>query len=337
MPSNNKMRQDTRGGFRQLLRDGWSLLRDYFRGSRSHPVATVPDTSSAVPIEPLRRLRLTDGVGRTFFEEFARHRETESGDEETGWMLLGLREGDEAIGLATLPAGTLSDTGVAHVRFNSLAQEIGSRIVRKLDRRLKILGVVHTHPGSLRHPSGGDYAGDSVWVSHLRGGEGVFGIGTADVRTHANGIAIASSPAANVQVLGELCFSWYSLRTGQRNYQPLPVELTLGPDLARPLHSVWPLLEQHATALDRLFRQQAAVDCRVIENGSVLAVEVPLAEQGDRVRVLLDEDEPRYFVHRGGEVFQVDPEAGSIDQGIYLLLAELAARSRESAGTRKGE
>jgi len=115
-----------------------------------------------------------------------------------------------------------------------------------------------------------------------------------------------------------------------------PVELTLGPDLARPLHDVWPMLEEHAPALDRLFRQQAAVECRAID-GSVLAVEVPLAEQGDRVRVLLDEDEPRYFVHRGGEVFQVDPEAGSIDQGVYLLLAELAARSRDSISISKGE
>src|SRR5207244_12506053 len=110
---------------------------------------------------------------RTRCEEYAGLRQTDSGDEETGWILLGLRERDEAIALATLPAGTLSDTGVAHVRFNSLAQEIGSRIVRKQDRRLKILGVVHTHPGSLRHPSGGDYPGDSVWVRPLRGAPGI--------------------------------------------------------------------------------------------------------------------------------------------------------------------
>jgi hypothetical protein len=336
MPTSNQ-RENSSRSLRSLLQQCWALIRDYFRSPRSQPIAAADSSASVVPLEPLRRLQLTDGVSRTLFEEYARHRQTENGDEETGWILLGLRKRDQAIALATLPAGTLSDTGVAHVRFNSLGQEIGSRIVRKQDRRLKILGVVHTHPGSLRHPSSGDYAGDAVWVSHLRNGEGVFGIGTADVRTHSNGIAIASSPAANVQILGEMCFSWYSLRTGQRNYQPLPVELTLGPDLARPLHAVWPLLEHHAAALDRLFRQQTAVDCRAIENGSVLAVELPLSEQGDQVRVLIDEDETRYFVQRGGEVFQVDPEAGRIDQGIYLLLAELAARSRDSVGTRKGE
>jgi len=312
-----------------LVRQLWSQLRTTFVGPRSQLLPPVLETTAPLAAaEPLRRFRLTDGVSRTLFEEFARHRQGDSGDEETGWVLLGLRERDEAVALATLPAGTHSDAGVAHVRFNSMGQTVGSRIVRQHDRRLTILGVVHTHPGSLRHPSGGDYDGDSVWVRYLRGGEGIFAIGTADVRKTTNGTLFADNPKANVQVLGNLCFSWYSLRTGQRQYQPLAPELTLGSDLARPLHGVWPVMEEHATALERLYCQQAGVNCQVIEEDgqAVLAVNVPLAEKGDSVRVLLGEDGPRYFVTRSGKLFQVDPEAKSLDQGVYLLLAELASR-----------
>jgi len=273
-------------------------------------------------------VRLTDGVGRTLFEEYAAHRGTEQGHEETGWVLLGLRERDEAVALATLPAGTHSDTGVAHVRFNSLGQAVGSRIVRQHDRRLTILGVVHTHPGSLRHPSDGDFQGDSAWVRHLRGGEGIFGIGTADVRSASHDGLFAESPRANVQTLGELCFSWYSLGVGQRQYRPLPVELTLGPDLARPLHDVWPVLEEHAERLDRLFPQQTGLRCQAGEDGggAALAVTVPLADGGDSIRVLLGNSVPRFVVKRGTDLFSVDPEAKNVEQGVYLLLAELAAQ-----------
>src|SRR5439155_16670861 len=91
-----------------------------------------------------------------------------------------LRLESEAVALATLPAGAGRSAGVAHVQFSSNGQALGSRIVRQADRRLVPLGVVHTHPGTLRHPSDGDYRGDSQWVGKLRGHEGIFGIGTAD-------------------------------------------------------------------------------------------------------------------------------------------------------------
>src|SRR5262245_15214962 len=130
--------------------------------------------------QALQRLLLTDGVSRTLFEEYVAHRSEARGEEETGWVLMGLRESGQAVALATLPAGAKSEASVAHVRFNSNGQALGSRIVRQADKRLTILGIVHTHPGSLRHPSDGDFRGDSQWVAHLRGREGVFGIGTAE-------------------------------------------------------------------------------------------------------------------------------------------------------------
>ncbi|MBV9123754.1 MAG: Mov34/MPN/PAD-1 family protein [Planctomycetes bacterium] len=278
--------------------------------------------------QPLKRVTLTDEVGRTLFEEYDAHRRGNRGDEETGWVLLGLRESNEAIVLATLPAGAESNSGVAHVHFNSSAQAMGSRIVRQADRRLTILGVVHTHPGTLRHPSDGDFRGDSVWVGQLRGKEGVFGIGTVESKA-ANGSLFARQPRPHMQCLGDMCLCWYGLRQGERNYRPLPYNLTLGPDLARPLHQVWAEIEAHAEQLDRIYRQQAGVTFEVISgnHGPALAMQVPLAEPGDGVCVHLAGDEVSYFVQRKGELLAADSQEKRVDRGLYLLLAELAVPS----------
>src|SRR5262249_22329523 len=243
--------------------------------------------SARAPFAPLQRARLTDGVGRTLFEQYAAHRASSRGSEETGWLLLGLREPREAVALAALPAGTLRDAGIGHVRFNSTAQAVAGRVVRQVDRRLTILGVVHTHPGSLRHPSAGDLRGDRAWVGQLRGGEGVFGIGTADGGPSETSFAV--QPRPNVQCLGALRFSWYALRQGESAYRPLPVDWTLGPDLACGLHAVWPVLERHAERLERLCQQQAglSIEPASAADGPGLLVTVPLAQKGSSVRVLL--------------------------------------------------
>ncbi len=314
-----------------FVRKANQLLRDLSGSLRGHP--TKPPSPQPVPAttrsyEPLRRLLLTDGVSRTLFEEYANHRKGSRGEEETGWVLLGLRDTDEAIALATLPAGTEREAGVAHVRFNSSAQAVGSRFVRQLDRRLSMLGVVHTHPGSLRHPSDGDFRGDSEWVGQLRGQQGIFGIGTADGHPN-NHPVVARQPKPHAQCLGALCLSWYSLRPTDANYRPLPVELTLGPDLARPLHSIWPTLEANAERLDRLARQQNGVRFDVVagQRGDALAISIPLAEPGDAIRVLLEGKEVTYVLARHGDLLVVDQHTAAIDQGVYLLLAELASQS----------
>jgi hypothetical protein len=296
-----------------------SLQRGRAADKRQQPAATLK-------FKPLQRLLLTDGVGHTLFEEYAAHRASARGDEETGWLLLGLRETSEAIALATLPAGTQRSAGVAHVQFDSGGQALASRIVRQSDRRLMILGVVHTHPGSLRHPSDGDYKGDSNWINQLRSKEGVFGIGTADGMP-ASGTALARQPRQHMQCLGELCLSWYALRQGDSHYRPLPVGLTLGPDLARPLHPIWPTIEIHAERLDRLARQQNGVTFAVVPGQKVpmLSATVPLAEPGNAIRVLMDGEDVRYFVLRGEKLFEVSLREERVDQGVYLLLAELAS------------
>jgi proteasome lid subunit RPN8/RPN11 len=279
-----------------------------------------------VQLQPLRRVVLTDGVGRTLFEEFGSHYAETSGEEETGWVLLGVRQEEEAVVLATLPAGAERDAGVGHVQFNSSAQVLGSRIVRQSDRRLVVLGVVHTHPGSLRHPSDGDYRGDSDWVGQLKGEEGIFGIGTADSNP-TNGTVIAHQPKAYVQCLGTLRLTWYALRAGDKDYRPLPVALTLGPDLARPLHTVWPMVEAHADRLDRLCRQQTGVTFEVTpgNQGPALTATVPLAEPGRAIRVELEGKDARYYLVRNGEPLPADVREVRVDRAVYLLLAELAA------------
>jgi len=312
-----------------LVSTATQLLGDFNRTvirMRGQAARFVP--SSHFPVskyQPLQRIVLTDGVARTLFEEFAAHRKEARGEEETGWILLGLREVNEVLVLATLPAGADRDASVAHVQFNTNAQALGSRIVRQTDRRLTILGVVHTHPGSLRHPSDADFRGDSDWVKHLRGREGVFGIGTAD--GVPNGEALfAHQPKPNVQCLGELRLSWYSLQFGASGYRPVPLELTIGPDLARPLHEIWPTIERHAERLDRLASQQANTIFEIVNEGFglELAMRIPLSEPYECLHVFLREHDVRYFVEREGQLLAAQQNEERVDRGVYLLLAELA-------------
>jgi len=152
----------------------------------------------------------------------------------------------------------------------------------------------------------------------------VFGIGTADAPSNSDGI-FGYQPRPNVQCLGELRFSWYALRQGDAGYRPMPVELTIGPDLARPLHDVWPTLELHAERVDRLYRQQAGMRFEVLSEGKPgLALTLPLAASGEAVRVVLRHKSVRYYLQRGGEMLEVDLADDYVDRGVYLLLAELA-------------
>ncbi len=272
----------------------------------------------------MRRLVLTDEVSRILFTEFAEHRETERGNEETGWVLLGIRHADEAIALATVPAGAQRDAGGSHVRFNPTAQAFASRVVRQGNKQLILLGVVHTHPGSLRHPSDGDYRGDIAWVENLRNKEGIFGIGTADANRHPPR-NVAWQPSANVQCLGDLCLSWYSLGTGDRNYRPLPVDLTIGPDLAANLRLVWEELENHAERLDRLVRQLTRAQFEVVDgiNKPALSLTVPLPDPDRAIRVLMEGKDVRYLLMGPDGAMIADFRDDRVDHGVFVMLAEL--------------
>lgn len=310
--------------WKDLIRTTADQVRRWTVPKPGSPLPSSDEPGEARRYEPLTRVILTDEVSRTLFGEYAAHRQTDRGREETGWALLGLRDTNTATVLATLPAGANRDAGQEHVLFNTEAQALASRIVRQADRRLTLLGVVHTHPGTLRHPSGGDLRGDREWVKRLRGGEGVFAIGTLDGSTpEAN---VAEHPKPHVQKLRDLRFDWYTLTDGEAAYRVVDVELTIGPDLAAALRPVWPAIEAHAERLDRLARQQRNVRFAATADGE-LAVTVGLAEPGHAIRVLVEAKSVRFLYDAGGEVFQAALPAGTEpDQGVYLLLAELAAR-----------
>lgn len=277
--------------------------------------------SAASVYRPLQRIWLTAEAARLLFSEYAEHRRTERGNEETGWVLLGRRDADEATVLATLPAGAEREADEAHIRFNSMAQALASRIVRQVDRRLAMLGIVHTHPGSLRHPSDGDYRGDIQWVGQLRGQEGIFGIGTSDGKfAHSSGMI--EHPRPNLQALEDMSFAWYSLRSGSYNYEPIAVGVVPGPDLAAPLRKIWRIIEEHAIRLERLAKQQAQLRFD-IDDDPALRLTLPLAEAGNAVRVLLSEKEVKYYLVRDG-VLAADLYEPCVDRGVYRMLAELA-------------
>lgn len=317
-----------------MMFQDWIIKARQFAADLTRSVL-APAPSPSLPVRKLppevpnyarlRRVLLTDEVGRTLFEEYASHRDEERGDEETGWVLMGIRTRDEAVALATLPAGASADTSETHVLFNSEAQALASRIVRQKDRRLSMLGVVHTHPGTLRRPSSSDYNGDSKWVGQLRGKEGIFAIGTfeGDKQEPAG---FAYQPRPHVQCWGQLRFTWFALGEGDSNYRALPVDLTHGPDVARALHPLWGVLEEHAPGLDRLVRQQAGVKFDVLQDewGHALVLLIPLAERDDLLRVVLRPKQLRYFLQLKGEWFEVDQQDDRVDRGVYLLLAELA-------------
>jgi proteasome lid subunit RPN8/RPN11 len=271
----------------------------------------------------LERVVLADEVARTLFGDYADHRAGPRGDEEVGWILLGLRDECEALVCATLPAGADREAGVAHVHFNSTAQAVASRIVRQSDRRLGIVGVVHTHPGSLRHPSDGDYRGDSQWVGRLRGGDGVFGIGTADA-SPVNGKPALH--AESTQTEGGLCFSWYALGDADARYRRLAVEVADGPDLARPLHAIWDTIEHHASALDGLCRQLARVSFEVVEKEQALLARIPVWDGEDVLRILLRQDTARFILDRGGTLMAIEPKEPQLEKAVLMILAELACQ-----------
>jgi proteasome lid subunit RPN8/RPN11 len=277
---------------------------------------------------PLAELVLTDGVSRTLFRQYEEHRREARGREETGWVLLGHRLENRAIALAALPAGAEREAGVAHVRFNTLAQAVASRILRQEDRQLGILGVVHTHPGSLRHPSDGDFEGDSAWVRLLPGQEGVFGIGTADGRLWLDGETedYGIQPAAGCQCYRGLRFDWYALASGEADYRSLPVRLTNGPDRAEPLQTVWPTVEQHAAGLDRLARVLKGVRFEVTPEGTLEAC-VALDRNGDQARVALKGQKARYLLIRGEDCMASEDAEANVDRGFLEVLLQWVSDS----------
>ncbi|MGL6095428.1 MAG: hypothetical protein ACRC7O_06470, partial [Fimbriiglobus sp.] len=167
----------------------------------------------------------------------------------------------------------------------------------------------------------------------LRGREGVFGIGTVSAGGPGSGdtgLTLESRPAPHARELGGLRFDWYMLAAGDRDYRPAVVEGVIGPDLAAPLRAVWDVIEAHAGRLDRLAARFSIVrfdQGQTADDRPALRVTIGLGAPGHAVRVLLVGKVVRFFHDADGTVTQFDLPAGTApDHGVYLALAELAAR-----------
>jgi hypothetical protein len=58
-----------------------------------------------------------------------------------------------------------------------------------------------------------------------------------------------------------------------------------------------------------------------------LAVTIPLADPDAAIRVVLEEKQVQYYLVKHGELLRADPHEERVDRAVYLLLAELAART----------
>jgi len=122
--------------------------------------------------------------------------------------------------------------------------------------------------------------------------------------------------------------SWYVLGEGGRQYRPLDVHLTLGPDLALRLHDIWTTIEAFAEPLERLCLQQAKVSFEVIDGGrGALAASIRLAEAQQSLRIVLEGKEAAFYWQRGQEVHSVQAPAEELDRSVYLIMADLAGRT----------
>jgi proteasome lid subunit RPN8/RPN11 len=310
-------------GLGEILGLSWRWIVEQARGiPRAVPRIPAP-SANRDPLRRLERVVLTDAVARRLFDDFIDHRATPRGEEEIGWMIVGLRSGSEALVQGLLPAGSMREAGVAHVEFNREAYGVAIKFLRQRHPQLDLLGVVHTHPGSLRHPSEGDWHGDSRWVGRLRGREGVFGIGTADAHAPEGFI---SNPSPHRQIRGPLSFCWYALAHGDRRYRTIPVGITLGDDLAAPLQKCWESLERHAIPLERLFRQQVGFTMEELEldGKSLLSARLPLVEPDRSLRILIDHDDVRWYLEEDDRLTAIRPDPGPLDANAYAIMAKLA-------------
>ena len=82
-----------------------------------------------------------------------------------------------------------------------------------------------------------------------------------------------------------------------------------------------PVIERYNEGRDPDYKIQLA------RLGGTLVLHIPLAEAESAVRVLVRPKEVRYYLVRSGEVYEVDHADACLDRGVYLLLAEVAARS----------
>ncbi len=321
---NGEKSNSTRGIPSLLLNKISGLLKEFnllIYGTKATELLTVQPRD----LVPIKYMLISSGVGQTLVQGYRNHLNQERGDEETGWLLMGYREKKHAVVVAAVPSGEFREASSTHVKFNSQAQVVAGRLLRQLHDKLEVLGLFHTHPGRLRHPSSGDYQGDIQWVKKLPGKQGVFGIGTVDHESPIRG-EFATKIAINTFSMTGMRFDWFSLASGDSNYVKVPIRWTLGEDLARPLHVVWDAMETHAGEIEKVLAQQSKATCGITQGaaGHQLTLSIPLAGSAGKIIVFIFKDKVQYFFEKNEQLFAVDIQEDKVDRGVYLVLAELS-------------
>src|SRR5580692_10631108 len=103
-------------------------------------------------------------VHQTMAYDFARHSASHEGGNETGWTLLGTREGKTIVVRAILPAGPNKQASPTHIEFDHEFQRIMGMLYLLDDPQLKVVGIAHTHPNEDDYPSGDDFRADLAWL-----------------------------------------------------------------------------------------------------------------------------------------------------------------------------
>ena len=320
------MLQRLRSWYRHLVRSDARVTVPQVWQNQEHLAESSTSACHAVDAASLRRLRqvvLSDRLCRTLLEGYQEHLRSGRGHLETAWILLGRRQQEQALALAALPAGARSDAGVAHVRIHGPSHAVFYRILKQFHRDLDLIGIVHTHPGALHHPSSGDYEGDADWVRQLRGQEGIFGIGTHIEAERTDGSEdIATQPEAHILCYGDVRFDWYALARGDANYRPLPLQILPGPDWATPLRPHLSTIEQHAERIERLCQQLRHVRFELTSEAVLVSMRLP-DEAGELKVRLTGGERPQYFLARGRDWLPADTDELRIDRAVYNILAAL--------------
>lgn len=327
-------------------------------GSAVEPVAVLapPQDQGSAPAIPTGTVRIHKGVLDTMFEDFQKHKETDRGEEETGWMLLGRREAGVVIIEAALPPGEFRDAGTAHVNVNSTAISVAMRVLKKSHPRLDVIGMAHTHPGSLDRPSEGDYRGDIVWVRKLPGRQGVFAIGVwefdepvnfldDDANQGSGDVREPVPPIAPVSCFrdGRSRFNWFSLSEGDGWYKACPMEPVAGDDFGQSVRQHWEVLEHFAGSIDRLLQMQPGMRMGLlpVSDGVAPAMVLcqPLARDGEELQVVLQGRDARFFRMSAEEIDELQAPRERLDTAFFEVMAELTRGGRREAraGSRWGE
>jgi proteasome lid subunit RPN8/RPN11 len=129
-------------------------------------------------VASLTRVHLFPRAAQTLVREMAAHHASDRRMEEKAWLLFGRFRNDVAIIKAV--GSPKCDASPGHVMVDHADAIRLALEMRRQDRSLTIIGMMHTHTDGSDEPSFMDLLGDRQWIDGRADKRGVFGIGTPD-------------------------------------------------------------------------------------------------------------------------------------------------------------